>query len=176
MRRADDRKNTAARAPALFELLTSGLHGYRRLASAPRGRALAKGVASDWEVSEVFIGGRSVAVWRCWPAAELTDEMMLTWKRPIGVVVVAVGRCPNTLHHWRPLTYNNIKNWHKSTEKIQHASCNHFTVTYLLNNVVLVIGSENWQPSRTVFSFYLVYVAQAHCRHFYLGNRVTGAV
>ena len=50
VRRADDRKNTAARAPALFELLTSGLHGYRQTAPAPRQRAPLRGVASTGEV------------------------------------------------------------------------------------------------------------------------------
>ena len=63
MRAADDRKNTAAREPALFELLTSGLHGYRLAAPAPRQRAPLRGVASAEEVFEVFIG-RSVGGWR----------------------------------------------------------------------------------------------------------------
>ena len=49
-------KTPLARAPALFELLTSGLHGYRLAAPAPRQRALLRGVASAGEVSEVFIG------------------------------------------------------------------------------------------------------------------------
>jgi len=135
-------RHSGAPPPALFELLTSGLHGYRLAAPAPRQRALSGGVASTGEVSEVFIG-RSVAGW---PAAEPTYVLMLMWKWPIRVVV-AGGRCPRTFHHWRPLTYNNTK---KSTKTVNTICYHSFYVigpgngTPIATDVVLVVSTKTF--------------------------------